>query len=130
MNFNKTFQNIFAKKEKPAEPKPEKQVAGLVPEDMSPLIRIEQAETRELLNAKLEEYKKRFNHMQAPEVQFDTVYKIAIVEELLKKGEVNTWVLLQELTKKYGTFDKVIFESACSVIKDYVKTGGKNVRRL
>ncbi len=98
----------------------------------------------EKLEIKLEEYKRRLQDKKAkikdsPELEWKapeqvfpmlagTIYKIAIGEKLLSEGEVKTYELSQELSKKYGTFVPRAFNKACTVIEDYCKTGGKNVR--
>ncbi|MDO8740996.1 MAG: hypothetical protein Q7J54_05495 [Candidatus Woesearchaeota archaeon] len=92
-------------------------------------------EIRKALETKLKEYEGRLKKIEeenpcaSPEALHCTkdAYKIEIVERLLKKGEVDTWELLGELEKTYGTFDRDDFNKAASVIDDYCKTGGKNV---
>lgn len=90
-----------------------------------PIIKL--MESREILERKLAEYRSRLNEFGAPETQFDTIYKIAVVERLVETGEVDTQNLSRELVAKYGTFDTASFNNACGVIADYIKTGGKNV---
>ena len=97
-------------------------------ETKSPVIRI--AEDRDVLVAKLAEYKKRLedNSYKPPWAQWDTVYKIAVVEELLEHGEVNTYELSRKLAEQAGgVFDVGAFNNACAVIQDYITTGGKDV---
>ena len=91
----------------------------------SPIIRL--TENREALAVKLEEYKSRLKPYNAPEQQFGTLYKIAITQELVDRGEVDTRLLSNQLEEKYGSFDLWTFENACRVIADYVKTGGQRV---
>ena len=93
--------------------------------EQPPIIRI--AEDREIIAHKLEEYKGRLDKFKAPEAQFDAIYKIAIAEKLLEKGEVNTFDLSRELADKYGSVNANLFDNACKVIEDYIKTGGRNV---
>jgi hypothetical protein len=85
------------------------------------------------LNDKLLEYKERLGAemkeqpYKAPEqYSNDTVYKIAVLDELLKNGEVNTQELSRELKEKYGFINIDDFDNACGVIEDYNETGGKN----
>lgn len=95
----------------------------------SPTIVLPKNEARRVqLQRKLEEYKKRENPLHAPELQMDTICKVAILERLLRDGRVNTWNLAQELFATYGSgFRLGAFNSGCGVIEDYCKTGGKNV---
>ena len=82
------------------------------------------------LRHKLDEYKGRLaaNPFQAPELQMDTICKIAIVEQLLEKGEVNSWELSREMFKIYGSgFSGDWFNNAWGVITDYCQTGGTHV---
>lgn len=101
--------------------------------EVSHLIKI--GEDRARLRAKLDEYKERLNKKQkvkpygAPETQldFDTIYKIAITQKLVDDGEVNTHDLSRSLVAQYQTFNSELFNEACAVIQDYITTGGRNV---
>lgn len=92
--------------------------------NLSNIIKI--AEGKSVLVIKLEEYKERLQQHSALGQQLDTIYKIAIAQELVNNGEVNTNDLAKRLAGKYGSVDDDIFENACAVIQDYIKTGGKN----
>ena len=91
------------------------------------------------LQSKLKEYKQRLEEKKlkmdewaAPEQVFPmlvgTKYKIAVLEKVLKDGEIKTFKLSRELEEQDGQFDKHAFNNACTVIEDYCKTGGKNIR--
>lgn len=86
------------------------------------------------LQDKLEEYKKRLISRQqkdfykAPELFTDTNYKIAILENLLLDGEVDTYAISKKLMQIYGFVDAQTFENACRVIEEYAKDGGRSVR--
>ena len=83
------------------------------------------------LQLKLAEYKKRLgeemkkNPYGAPETFTDTNYKIAVLEQLLLTGEVDTYALSRELNGKDGEFDAQTFNNACGIVEDYAQTGGK-----
>jgi len=81
------------------------------------------------LRAKLEEYRQRADPFKAPEMQIGTLYKIAILEELLKTGKVVTHELSKKLAEKHGSLDPEKFENSCGVIQDYCRTGGQHVRK-
>lgn len=88
----------------------------------------EDEELRSSLSHKLEEYNSRLDRFKAPELQMETICKIAVLSRLLEAGEVNTYALSIELHQRYGPgFQLVYFDNACSVIFDYVTTGGANV---
>ncbi len=81
------------------------------------------------LEKKLEEYEKRINQYRAPELQMDPICKISILQNLLDKGFVIPSELDLEMKKNYGSgFSDTTFKNAICVIKDYIKTGGKNLR--
>ena len=127
--------------EKPAGKKEEesKEIKEKASEKESPKIELPRNfKTIERLQDKLKDYKQRLESKKdkvdpykAPEQTFrvfaGTKYKIAVVEKLLLEGNVDTHQLSLELGEKDGQFDKQAFENACSVIKDYVTTGGKRV---
>jgi len=85
------------------------------------------AEDREPLAAKLEEYKSRYQKYMAPEGQLDTIYKIAITQELVETGEAKKEELRQALIAQHGHIDKTLFESAWYVLYDYITTAGRTV---
>lgn len=88
----------------------------------------EDSEMRPRLGRKLEEYQGRLEGFRAPELQMDTLCKIAVLSRLLETGEVNTFELSIELYEKYGSsFQPADFDNACGVIENYVTTGGANV---
>jgi hypothetical protein len=80
------------------------------------------------LGLKLEEYKLRLiehrNPFQAPEGS-DTHYKIFVLQKVLTERRVLTWELSREYEATYLCFDPRLFEIACGVVEDYIKTGGK-----
>jgi hypothetical protein len=82
------------------------------------------------LQAKLQEYKARIDRWAAPELQMDTICKIAVLEKVLKsEGEVYLPELADEMMAKYGSgFNHYSFNNACSVISDYCLTGGQKTR--
>ncbi len=96
----------------------------------SPVIVLPENEERKLqLRAKLVEYRSRMQSHQAPEMQMDAICKATVLRRLLRDGRVNTWELSLEMAETYGSgFSVNVFNNACSVIEDYCKTGGKNVR--
>ena len=127
------------KKEQPEKEEENKEIKEKALEKESPKIELPRNfETIERLQNKLKDYKQRLESKKAkvdpykaPEQTFrvfaGTKYKIAVVEKLLLEGDVDTHQLSLELGEKDGQFDKQAFENACSVIKDYVATGGKGV---
>ncbi len=92
--------------------------------------------TKEKLEGKLSEYKKRMNKSIeqnpciAPEAIYctDVGYKAAIVERLFDKGLVNLSDFAIELQKKYGIINIDDYNNAAGVIDDYCTTGGKNTK--
>ena len=96
--------------------------------EKSPVIVLPENETHKTqLRRKLEEYKGRVKPFRAPELQMDTIYKMTVLERLLRDGQVNTWELSREIAKTYGSdFDGHAFNNACGVIEDYCETGGQN----
>lgn len=99
-------------------------------ENKSPVTVLPEDEARkEKLRRKLEEYKGRLDGFRAPELQMDTICKIAVLGKILKDGEVNTWDLSRELSARYGSsYDPYAFNVACDVVEDYIKIGGVNLR--
>lgn len=99
-------------------------------QEESPVIVLPEDETKkEQLRQKLEEYRTRLEPLGAPEMQMDTICKIAVLERLLRDSQVNTWDLSREMSKTYGhSLDHHAFNVACGVVADYVKTGGENLR--
>ena len=86
-----------------------------LPEDRYPLVR------------KLAEYKTRIEPFRAPELQLDTLYKIAVLEPLVRDGEVNRTATREALSEAYGTVDERLFHNAWGVIMDYIETGGRKL---
>ena len=86
--------------------------------------------TQSYCEKKLEEYKGRFNPKIDAKEQLDTIYKIAIAEELLTKREVNTWVVEKSLADRCGISNRELFQNAREVIEDYLKTGGENLEKV
>lgn len=95
----------------------------------SPVIVLPKDETRkQQLRDKIMEYAGRMHPYRAPELQMDTICKIAVLERLLNDSRVNTWELSHEMANTYGSgFDANAFNRACGVIEDYCKTGGENL---
>lgn len=95
----------------------------------SPVIVLPEDEARrEQLRQKLEEYRTRIEPHKAPEMQMDTICKIAVLERLLRDSQVNTWDLSREMVEIYGPgLDAHTFNVACGVVADYIKTGGANL---
>lgn len=91
-----------------------------------PIIRL--VENRDVMEAKLKEYESRLDKFKAPELQLDTIYKIAVAKSLVETGEVDTHNLSMELNNRYGFLDERLFDNACGVISDYISSGGKNLR--
>lgn len=95
----------------------------------APIIVLSEDETRKKqLQNKLKEYRGRMDRYQAPELQMGVICKIAVLERLLRDGQVNTWDLSREMADIYGSgFRTREFNVACMVIEDYCKTGGMNL---
>ncbi len=97
-----------------------------MPNEESPVIFFpDNAERRNQLQEKLKEYENRAKHYRS-QIHVDSVYKIEVLNCLLKDGQVKTWDLARDMAKKYPDFDVEVFNKACAVIEDYCKTGGKN----
>lgn len=81
---------------------------------------------RQQLLGKLEEYRGRMSDWH-PELKMDTIYKIVVLETLLRDGQVYVEDLEFKMTNRYGAgFDSHAFDNACGVIRDYCETGGQN----
>jgi hypothetical protein len=87
----------------------------------SPIIVLPADETRkQQLRDKLVEYRERMHPYRAPELQMSTICKIAVLERLLRDGQVNTLELHFEMVETYKlSFDIHAFQNACGVIADY-----------
>ena len=98
--------------------------------DFPVVILLPNDETRkQQLRDKLVEYKKRMHPYAAPELQMDTICKIAVLERLLRDGQVNILDLSWEMTETYKLgFDINAFNKACGAIEDYCNTGGVHTR--
>jgi hypothetical protein len=79
---------------------------------------------REALEIKLESYKDRYDPEFSAEEQLDTIYKTAILEDLLDKGRTDKQSMMAKMSIKYKIFDSNLFENAYRVIEDYNVTGG------
>jgi hypothetical protein len=80
------------------------------------------------LEKKLAEYRRRRSEFKAPEQEMDTLCKIAVLERLLRDGQVFVEALAEELARYYtAAFDRASFDEACDVISDYNQTGGVSV---
>lgn len=95
-------------------------------EDDSEVITLNESK-RPQLEAKLEEYKNRLDRYKAPELDRDTHYKIAILEEVLKTGLVSKAEMKQILKRQYEHLDGYTFNSAFGVINTY-NSGKGNIR--
>ena len=108
---------MFRKNKKVVEPPP----LSRGKEGKTPVI-IKIEDKRVPLTIKLADYKRR----QKLEPTLDLTYKIAVVESLLEKGEVDTSKLLEELKAEYGDdVDERLFENAYGVINAYITGVGK-----
>lgn len=99
----------------------------------SPTIRLPEDRALQVrLTAKLEEYRKRvedergFKHPElAHKISLsyrDSLYKAAVLDQLLENGEVRSWDLSLELQKEHGNdFDLERFNNACGVIAAYAE---------
>ena len=94
--------------------------------EKSPILVLPDKVRVEQLEKKLEAYKGILDPWCPPELQMDTIYKITVLERLLRDGEVNAWELCLEMIDTYGSgLDVYKFNVACGVIDNYCKTGGK-----
>lgn len=113
----------------------------------SPVIELpaDNPERRAQLERKLEEYKERVKNyldglgdsanFMAPEAIHESLgsmpYRIYILERLLQDGKIETWSLSKEMAARFDgqckSFYTYQFDKACSVIKDYVETGGQKL---
>ncbi|OGZ20805.1 MAG: hypothetical protein A2654_00235 [Candidatus Nealsonbacteria bacterium RIFCSPHIGHO2_01_FULL_43_31] len=99
-----------------------------IPKEAPIIVLTEDATRKKQLENKLKEYKGRMDPYRAPEMQMGTICKIAVLERLLRDGQVNVWDLSVEMAKTYGSgFGTREFNVACAVMEDYCKTGGKNL---
>jgi hypothetical protein len=85
---------------------------------------IEVAEDRDILKAKLDEYRKRLETMKSPPAQLDTRYKIAVLEPLLESGVVDRAQVGEALHAAFGEVNESLLDNAWSVIDDYARHGG------
>lgn len=93
---------------------------------------------REALERKLKEYRARLknNVYQSPELlgKNDAFVKQFVLGKLLEganrgeSGAVSTVALSREFEEEFGKLDPEVFNNACSVIQDYLETGGANTR--
>lgn len=103
----------------------------------NPIIKLpEDPNMRGALEKKLAEYVERATCLirRYPEIEFDelnrfnpSVYKLAILEKLLRDGEINTDRFLVELQMKKHDIDPGFYQDSAFVIRDYCETGGENV---
>jgi len=81
------------------------------------------------LQAKLRQYRSRYDMRESPSKQMDTICKIKVLEAMLKDSFCLTIELERELCQTYGSdFDHDAFDNACVVIRDYCATGGQMVK--
>lgn len=102
----------------------------------SPIIRLQKESKRaRQLRLKFTEYRRRLkayghaNPFQAPELRlritWDLFCRAYALARLLRRGEVNTHQLSWELVSKFPhSFDPNAFDTALTIINDYVTTGG------
>ncbi len=101
----------------------------------SPIIELNE-EFRERLQAKLQEYEKRWEAKVANEGPYDhpeakftssTYYKKELAAKLLAQGKVDTHEFSRELfTRHNECFDPDNYNTACGVLHDYMLTGGEH----
>ena len=107
----------------PISPSPNKKSESIEP---SSVIRI--GERRDVLVNKLEEYRKRIGKHLSPADEIQLMYRIAILEELIKTGEVSADALLGQFMDTFrNVFNLRVFKEAYKIVKDYAETGGKNL---
>ena len=92
------------------------------------LLRIREVQ-RPIFEAKCVEYRNRVTSGNlSPEDREDARHKGWVLQELLTAKEIRTDELFRRLHRKHSNELCVyFFERACLVIKDYLRTGGKNV---
>ena len=104
-----------------------------------PMIVLPQDESRRrALEAKLEEYRRRqeerrnqdtFIHPKLFNMTYSHgLYKLEILERLLRDGELDTARFSLELNKRYDFLDADSYRSALSAIDDYCRTGGVHTK--
>ena len=92
------------------------------------------SENRKILQNQLEKYEQHLKKLEAeidpnkdPKQRFDllvsTKYKIAIAKKLLQEGSVDKKQLSLELYEKDGRYDRLAFDYAWVVIRDFARTG-------
>jgi len=79
----------------------------------------------EKLKLKLDEYRERLDKKR----DSDTIYKIAILSNVLAHGEANTEEIAKELSSLYGGINRSDFDNAVIVIYDYVIAGGTGLTK-
>lgn len=84
------------------------------------------------LERKLEEYTQRYkNYLMAFDMDgaVQTMYSRDILRILLRQGEINTWAYSNAIAEQYNmVITREYFNNAASVVHDYIRTGGSNVR--
>ena len=95
--------------------------AGPVEQNKQPANILEIGNARSFLEGKLAEYESRRNgKFNGVEVQLDSICKGAIIQRLLKDGNVDADVLKSDMMAAYGeNFNEDIFQNAWGVIKKY-----------
>lgn len=80
-----------------------------------------------LLDKKRADYISRLDSSRPIREQIDFVIMVALLNEVLTNGYVDTKTMFEDHMAKPG-FSPEAFYNACNVIEDYLLTGGKNVR--
>lgn len=91
------------------------------------------------LERKLEEYEQRLKKQEGefafshPDMRLKYTarsrYRMYVLKELLENNKVDTYALSRNIAEKEGgLFDVEAFDEACTIIEDYVKTGGVSLR--
>lgn len=80
-----------------------------------------------LLDKKRTNYISRLDGSRPIREQIDFVIMVALLNEVLANGYVDTKAMYEDQMTKPG-FAHEAFYNACNVVEDYLLTGGKNVR--
>ncbi len=93
-----------------------------VPKDPEPTVAVETIERKDTALSGIDTSK-------IGDDQIDTVYKLVILEQLLTKGAISGWIIIDQMKKLFGPrFKALQFETAFAVIIDYCRTGGARVK--
>lgn len=87
------------------------------------------SEGREVLAAKMQEYEKRLTSPgYSPQDKVGIFCRIALIDTLLKEGEVRPGDIRKQLNITEGSSEDKIFEEATKIIIDYIQTGGRKLQ--